>query len=816
MKKIALYIQSLIVCLLVSIAAGCPLLAQETIDNIKKKFTDYQEHNLQEKMYVHTDKNFYLCGEICWFKIYNVDLFFHRPIDVSKVAYVEILDKNNRSVLRTKIALDGGKGNGSFQLPVTLPSGNYLFRAYSNWMKNFSPAFFFEKAITIVNTRRVSDTIVTNTLPTASYAIQFFPEGGNLVAGLASRVAFKIVDQHGRSVNGTGFVRDDRSDTIARFQAAGLGMGSFMFTPMNGRQYTAYTFLPDGSTITTVLPTAITSGYVMHLDASGSQLKVNVHASSAMANSLLYLFVQTRGLSKMVLEKSMHHDSSTFVLDTSRLGDGISQLTVFDAAGRPVCERLYFKRPTRSIHIQASTDQASYAIRKKITLQLNTVTELGRSSPADVSLAVYRLDSLHTEDAMDINTYLWLTGDLVGPVESPSVYLDGTPVSMAAADNLMLTQGWRRFKWDDILHPQKPAFQFVPEYKGHIIRGRITQVKDGQPVRAVESFLSVAGTRTQVRNAISDDSGYVHFEMRDFYGNNEIIVQESRQAEGRKQIEIASPYASDFSGTRLPVFAPSQKLAATLQENHLALQVLNTYTGNKLKQEAVPVSVDTNAFYLKPDATYFLDDYVRFTTMEEVLREYVPDVNVRRKDGRYSIPVFDNIRKEFFKTSPLILLDGVPVFDADKIMNYDPLKIRKLEVVARMYFYGNMFFGGIVNFVTYHGDLPGFELDPHATVIDYETLQQQREFYSPAYPTALSASSRLPDFRTLLYWSPSVKINSSGQQQVSFFSSDLGGHFAIVIQGMSDNGRTGSKTIYVDVQSPEQLPASALTKPKQK
>ena len=134
----------------------------------------------------------------------------------------------------------------------------------------------------------------------------------------------------------------------------------------------------------------------------------------------------------------------------------------------------------------------------------------------------------------------------------------------------------------------------------------------------------------------------------------------------------------------------------------MAVRVQNEYSGAMLKQFRYP-EADSSAFYDKPDLTYLLDNYVRFTTMEEVMREYVMPVNVRKKNGQFHLPVYDELAKQFFANDPLILLDGVPVFDIDKFMAYDPLKIRKLEVVSRRYFLGNMYFEGIVNFITYKG-----------------------------------------------------------------------------------------------------------------
>jgi hypothetical protein len=188
--------------------------------------------------------------------------------------------------------------------------------------------------------------------------------------------------------------------------------------------------------------------------------------------------------------------------------------------------------------------------------------------------------------------------------------------------------------------------------------------------------------------------------------------------------------------------------------------------------------------------------------MEEVLREYVTPVNVRKRSGQFHLPVYDELSKQFFNNDPLLLLDGVPVFNIDKFMQYDPLKIRKLEVMSRRYFLGNMFFEGVVNFITYKGSMEGYELDPHATVIDYDGLQLQRVFYSPVYETPEQVNSHLPDFRNLLYWSPAVKTNGKGRQDISFYSSDMTGRYLVVLQGLTPDGKAGTATVSFDIKEP--------------
>jgi hypothetical protein len=180
---------------------------------ISKQFDKYCKNTLQEKIYAHTDKHTYLAGELIWFKLYNVDADFHELLDVSKVAYVEILNKDHASVIQAKIALSQGMGNGSFELPVDISTGNYFFRVYTNWMKNFAADFYFEKPIIIINTLKNEGAVESVASP-VKYDMQFFPEGGNLVNGIESKVGFRVVDAAGKGVNCNGVVTNQDSCTL--------------------------------------------------------------------------------------------------------------------------------------------------------------------------------------------------------------------------------------------------------------------------------------------------------------------------------------------------------------------------------------------------------------------------------------------------------------------------------------------------------------------------------------------------------------------------------------------------------------------------
>ncbi|MFM9911270.1 MAG: hypothetical protein ACKVOW_18170 [Chitinophagaceae bacterium] len=769
---------------------------------LQESFKNYQEHSFIEKIYLHSDKDVYLAGEICWFKLYNVNAFFNSPVSVSKIAYVEVLDNNNKPVLKAKISLRNGTGNGSFDLPLSLVSGTYNLRAYTNWMKNGLADYFFYKRIRILNSRKAVEGPAS--IPKEIYDIQFFPEGGNLVNGIQSKIAFHTVDKTGKGISCAGVVINDQNDTLVHFSSLKFGMGNFLMTPQQGHLYKARVRLPNGQEIIKELPAAYKDGYTLQLEETGTnQLKITVRTT--LINSVgpfVYLFAHTRGSVKFVTSSTSANGQSVFFMDKNKLGDGISHFTIFNGNKQPVCERLYFTYPKQRLEVAVTSDLKKYEARKKINLQISTSNQDGKPAGANMSMAVIRIDSLQEMEEMDISSYLWLSSDLTGTIESPGYYFNTIDSYREdAIDNLMLTHGWRRFNWERVLQNKTQGFDFIPEYVSHLIIGKIVENSTGLPGKGIDGFLSVPSTRTQFKTARSSEDGIVKFEVNDFYNEGEIIVQTNSKMDSGYSIEIASPFAEKFKEDVPPAIDIHTLPADDLRYHHIGVQVQNVFNGNKKNRYKLP-GIDSTAFYNKADVSYLLDNYVRFTTLDEVLREYVPQVSVAIKNRRYHLPVFDELRRQFFEIDPLVLVDGVPAFDFDRFMNYDPLKIRKMEIVSRLYCYGDLFFAGIVNFITYKGDLAGYELDPHATVIDYAGLQLQREFYSPVYETPQQIESRLPDYRNLLYWSPDINTNSSGKQDISFYSSDLAGKFAVILQGITPDGKTGSKAIIIEVKEP--------------
>lgn len=766
-------------------------IAQDVTTYVKQHLYNYNSKAIQEKIYLHTDKNFYQTGEIIWFKAYAVDASFNKPLDLSKVVYVELLDKTNHPVLQAKIKMDSAEGNGSLYVPVNLSSGNYQLRAYTNWMKNFDEAFFFRKTVTVVNAQKLSDVVKKNI--DSLYDVQFFPEGGNLVNGLQSKVAFKINDKYGKGVECSGRIVNENGDSIASVQTFKFGMGNFVFKPETGHSYKAVIRFGNGVIVSKSLPAAFDKGVTMSLQESTSN--INVAVNENVDDRTVYLVAQTRGIVKKMVSAPLQNGAANFTINRNDLGEGITQLTVFNENRQPVCERLYFIFPAGNDSVQVQPDKETYGNRSRVNVDVRSQNIANRAS---ASIAVYKIDSLQQFDDMKLGDYLLLGSDLKGSIESPSFYFSKDKDAAAAIDNLMLTQGWRRFDWKNILQDKAPSLVYEPEIKAHIVNAKIIDVRNGLAAEGIECYLSVPGTRAVFLCNVSNDSGHVKFEMRNMYGAAEVIAQTNSLRDSVYRIDVQNPFSEKYTNDSLARFYLPVNNPSTLTEQSVATQVQNIYTGDRQRQ-FTDAGFDTSMFYAKPDLSYLLDNYVRFTTMEEVLREYVQLVNVRKRGGKYHFDIYDNNSQRMLATDPLVLLDGVPVFDMDKMIAYDPLKVRQLDVLTRRFYFSHSVYDGILNFVTYKGDLPGYELDPKATVFDYESLQSQREFYSPKYETDVQAASHLPDFRNVLYWSPSLKLSNAKAAKVEFYTSDKTGKYVVVVQGIDADGKCVSGTHYFEV-----------------
>ncbi len=763
---------------------------------VSKPSTDYAHfapgNTFVEKIYLHSDKQFYVAGEMIWFKLYVLNAATNEKASLSKVAYVDVISPAGQTAASAKVVVAAGDANGWLTLPPSLPGGNYMLRAYTSWMRNFGEAVFFQMPIRIVNTLRAAPPVQSS--DTQTFAIGFYPEGGQLVAGLPNTLGVEVLEADGFGMEYQANVSNAAGDSITSFQSNRFGLSQFTFTPAAGQQYNATFSFANGERRAAALPQAQAGGYVMHVEQTANKAAtVSIATSGGFALDQLTLTAAGRPVE--LPAQVAQGGRLVYQLDEKNLSDGANVITLLNAQQQPVCERLLFVKPGIAPVVGAVLNESHFRSRDSVSLHLRTSYGRDSLSVPDLSVSVAWSNG-DAPPPVSIGSFLWLASHLRGQIENPGFYFSDS-ASLLAINNLMLTHGWRRF----VAGPTTNVHDIHPlEFNGEIIRALVTDARTNLPASEVKVFLSLPGTPFQLQAATTDALGFVQFDVKNHFGPGELIFQANTLSDSAFKVEVTKPFAAAATMPMLARKTFSNTHASGLLQQSIGMQVQQLYDLDRVNRFRVPAALDTTPFFGRPDYSYPLDAYTRFGTVEEVLREYVRPVSVVQRGGAPHLAIFDEASRRFFNGGELVMVDGIPLFNVDKIFAYDALKLKNIDIVARKFFMGPALFNGILSFTTYKGNYDGLQLDPRAIVVDYDGLQLEREFYSPQYATQAQRESRLPDFRTTLFWTPAARFGSDGTAHLEWYTSDAKGNYLIRIEGLDEHGNPVSQQLAFKVE----------------
>ena len=770
-------------------ATGLAFVAprDEVLSQLLKRLADYQEAYAPEKVYLHLSKTHFFAGDDLWFKAYVVEAATHRPDSGSGVLYVDLLDVKGAAVVSEKIRLADGKGNGILPIPDDLPTARYRMRAYTRWMRNEGTERFFIQEITVANT---AEKAVAAAGAEDVAKVQFFPEGGEWVTGLPSRIGFKATDRGGLGVEAQLTVVSSVGDTVGTFASLHRGMGTFVLTPEAGKTYRASARTASGRIATFDLPAAKTQGWAMAVENTPAAVQVTVR-SNGNAREKIYLVAQTRG--KAVFQQTGEISENGFAasIPTGQLPTGVAQVTVFDGNGTPRCERLVFVNRNDQVRLQIMPGKAAYRPREKVTLTVTAQDADGNPVAGDFSLAVADA-ALYESPTQTILTNLLLTSDLRGSVEDPAYYFrENTPQTTAALDALLLTQGWRRFVWREA----PPAEPTLAREKDIALTVRLLDKASGRPLPAKILLISAPGTQSVFRYGYSDQKGYITLGGLDFndYRNVFVGIHDTELTNTAYVVADTTPRPTAADGlSALPVFV---NLKQGIEKRKAWAVVRSRFAAAEGPVAMVSVADSVrpvSPIYKKADDVIKLDDYTLFPTMEEVIRDIVPWGLLTHRNGKTGFRVLNFETKMYFKRSPLFLIDNAPVRSIDPVLTLDPAAVHTIECVRSSVGrgqFGEIGFNGIFSVFTKAGDYyPSNE--PGLFVFPVRGYQAVREFYMPDH-TDPARNRRQPDFRDFLYWNPSVRTNANGQATVSFHASDDLTSWRAVAEGISETGKVG-------------------------
>ncbi len=810
-------------CLSVGFREEIPL-----IQTLLSKLESFHQQKPQEKVYLHLDKSYYMAGDTIWLKGYLFDASTHQIDSVSRVLYVDLLDESKGKLISHKRLLCVGAAQGEIAIPDSLAQGVYTLRAYTNYMRNFSDDFFFQKQLTIWQQQPYSSINENNVQALSSISdIQFFPEGGDLVENIESRVAFKGVNKWGKGVPIEGFVLDNAKDTITMFQAAHLGMGYFTFLPEKGKTYQAFVKQPDGTFLQKNLPQALAQGYVMLVDNTSFKDKIRVYVKNSSPKPVdqakpLAILVQQRGSVCMVGKNSEASASFVATIPKSSIpDDGIVQITLFSPEGQPLCERLVFHQANKQLKLSITPDKESYRPREKVTLTLEAKDAEGKPVKGNFSLAVTDGTQV-AEDLYEENllTNLLLTSDvrdkeaslstwaLRGTVEDPAYYFDpNQQEARLHLDVLMLTQGWRRFAWADILADAQAKLAF-PIETGLSITGKVLR-PNGKVSQQINLTVMLKNKAENPQFLLANTDSLGRFGVYDLYfvDSTDVLVQAIKSNGGRNLSITLDPYDTTPQIKLLkipfnPITFDAKTFAVFLQKRREAIALEQKLKLNKVQMlEEVVVKAsrekepDSRKIYGNASNTIKVQDQMCGGVLHvlQMLQGRVPGVQVIPSGASFKVTI-RGINTFSGSTDPLYLIDGMPV-DADALASLSPCDVETIDILkgADAAIFGMQASNGAIAFLTKRGNsnYDWSKAGPSEGIAlqKRKGYERMREFYSPVYDNPNAAY--LPDYRSTLFWKATIATDATGKATLSYYQSDATGTMNIKAEGVSENSRVG-------------------------
>jgi hypothetical protein len=786
----------------------------DLVKRIESYLNTFRTQYAPEKVYMQTDKPYYAPGESIWLKGYVVDAATLQPSAKSRVLYVDLLNEFNKPVQRLKLEAENGKAKGNIILPDKIAGGTYTLVAYTQWMRNFGEDAFFNKTINVLGDNN-SNRINTGSKVSQDIDFQFFPEGGDIIQGLTNRVAFKATGPDGRGIAVTGSVFDDRGQKILDFQDFHLGMGAFVLQPQAGRSYKARVKTRDGKTAEYTLPAAKSTGYVLIIDetADGKNLQVSITGNVSRQEPLVLTGISQDALKFSQTIKLQQGQTYRQEIPTTQFPTGIARFNLARKNGEPLAERLVFVDHQDKLNVRLSTNSTTYGSRELVTLQLEAQDNNGRPVATDLSLAVTDAELVkQSEHALGIRSYLLLTSDLRGYVEQPGYYFDpDEPKRKEALQYLLMTQGWRRFSWQEAAANTFPAIEY-PNETDLAIRGKIITNK-GKPVENAEALLYLRGQHQAFITTQTNSQGEFAFRGFDFTGDIDVVVQGTDAKGKREHLHVVMEENK---------FVPQPPVTPAPQADALSANATKEFIQASKQVHDVPGVDETYTLQgiLLPEVEVKgeKDMYVPFKLHQQadvVLNPkelpVAPSGNILETlQGRVAgLQIFRSGPNQFRASirgqqgPPLYLLDGVPISEGTlaSLNQFDISRIEILKSAANAAVYGGRASGGVIALFTDRNNEEETEVEPGTYIIVHKAsgYNKVREFYSPRYD-GQNAGSKEPDLRTTIYWNPSIKTDANGRATVTFYTADRNTTYKAIAEGISNAGNPGQGALSFQVK----------------
>ncbi|MGB3468586.1 MAG: hypothetical protein WBA74_25100, partial [Cyclobacteriaceae bacterium] len=757
--------------------------------NIIRPFKHYQSIYPVETIHIHTDKSLYFPMETIWMKAYiNI---MDQPSELSSKLFVQLSDQDS-TYLKNIMVTKEGVGIGQLVLPDSIPEGDYVLTAYTNWRDTLPDQFHFRKNIRI----GIGDLLTENSPDIdKSFELRLFPEGGNFTEGIINSFAYEIKDENGNPVNesieiltGDKVVLSDSADW------QGKGHATLKILPR--KEY----FARVSSQPEKAIPLKIIDNHGISIVTNQLDSTITVIISKTEKKKELYHYLLIANNQILDYKSFDLGGEYRFHIRKENMHEGVNQLTIFDDKFRPEAERLLFKEPNSNSPLPGFSF-ATQAYEKRSPVELNFVS---KDRIRDASLAV--LDMSQTAESGDENIlvshYLrpWIQGSITGTEE---LFKKGNQEKF---DLLMMTNGWRRYNWKDHYEHRQDTIRDVIIKNGIDINGRVLAKNTDTPIK--NSVVILTSGTTGFLSTFTDSEGRFSFDNVFYTDSTDLIFKV--QSNQRKQ---------DFK------FEFDEAVWKKPGERDVAVEIKQTYDTDLL-QENNEMKVKLAEIYKFDGKTYYLKDAViegekiSLTKLDESpFSSQFSDVLIIDSLDLGSTPTtFDVLSRRFPKVvartemnietntletrirvngwTPAIFIDNLPAQAAD-LQSLGVGSIYSIELLrgpdAAILGYRGA--GGALIVITKKNS--GKRRDKSRSdflVNRLKGFQQYREFYSPDY--SQESKDYIPDRRSTLYWNPDI---TSEVENITYYNHDNPAPVKVIMEGYTNEGKPFRQTTFYEI-----------------
>ncbi len=810
-----------------------------------KQAQTFADNFPREKAYLHFDNTSYYVGDTIWFKAYVTLAEKQMFSQISRPLYVELVDQTGHIADKQIIKLTQGEGNGQLVLPQSMLSGYYEVRAYTRWMLAFNEPQYFSRTFPIYqlsNSDKLERSITTYELNPSmenrpletkeKLSVRFFPEGGQLVEGVTSQVAFKAESKNEGNIELSGTIYTKGGTAITSFETLHDGMGCFEYTPSAQPAVAKVDF--QGKKYEFTLPQALPNGYVLSTVNNAGALLVKVSCNTATPQDTLAVFISHQGRPYVHQLISCRADTpQEFILPTRKLPAGVLQVSLINRAGNTLCERFVFANPRAPLQLSAEGLKEVYAPYAPIRCELQVRNAKGEPISGDVSVSIrdgIRSDYLEYDN--NIFTDLLLTSDLKGYIHQPGYYFASpSPQKQMELDILLMVHGWRKYDISQAISTapfiplQLPEAQLVlnGQVKSTILKNKLKDIALSVIVKKDDQFIT-GGT-------VTDENGRFTIPVEDFEGTTEAVIQTRKVGKERnKDASILidrnfSPAPRAYGYKELhPEWKDLthwQQKAENFDSLYMdsirkveGLYVLDEVEIKSKRRQGSNMATKINeksidAYYdVRRSVDLLRDNGKIVTTIPELMEKLSPQFDWNRSNNELTYRqkpicyIMDNhilsetetqmMLTEVDGLASIIISKGTGGIDDDIIQNTKISEVSDSTGVdiSQLDKYS----------VFYLVPLPRRDvlnksqsaaLGTRQTVIQGYT--RALEYYSPAYPTRELYMDKV-DKRRTLYWNPSVRTDANGKARIECYNNQYSTPLIIQAETMSKDGQIGSMT----------------------